>query len=113
MKLLHQHFKPEFLNRIDSIVFFKRLSEEDVKEITQIHLKQLEKRMAERDIKLKISKEAIDEIAKLGYSPEFGARPLKRAIQQHIIVPISREILKNPDKKEVSVGVKNNEIFVK
>jgi ATP-dependent Clp protease ATP-binding subunit ClpB len=112
MDLLYQQFKPEFLNRIDSIIFFKRLSEEDVQEIAKIQLLQLEKRIKERDINLEISEKVYKEIAKLGYAPEFGARPLKRAIQQHIIVPLSQYILENADAKNIKVDIKSGKIVI-
>src|SRR3990167_4684675 len=112
MKLLNQQFRPEFLNRIDSIVFFKRLSEEDVQEIAKIHLQQLEKRMKEKNIDLEISEKVYKEIAKLGYEPEFGARPLKRAIQQHLVVPLSKYILEHPDVRKMDVDVRNGKIVI-
>ena len=112
MDLLHAHFRPEFLNRIDAFVFFKRLSPEDVDKIAKIHLNELKKRLAEREVSLNISDEVIKKIGELGYVKEFGARPLKRAIQQHISIPLAQFLLKQPDTKTIQVKLRNNNIVV-
>jgi ATP-dependent Clp protease ATP-binding subunit ClpB len=104
-ELLHQTFKPEFLNRIDTIVFFRRLEPDDVEKITQIQIAELEKRLAGKQITLTIAPDVVTKLAQLGYSQEFGARPLKRAIQQHISVPISQYILKNPTAHSIHVSL--------
>lgn len=111
-KLVHQTFKPELLNRIDAIVFFHRLSEKNVEEIARIQLDELIKRMAEQNITLTIAPTVIKEIAQLGYEPEFGARPLKRAIQQHIIVPLSQYKLTHPDAITIKVSWKDNKASI-
>ncbi len=110
--LLHKTFRPEFLNRIDAIVFFHRLTQKDVGKIAKIHLAQLEKRMGEKGVMLEISPDIYGEIAQIGYVKEFGARPLKRAIQQQIIVPLSQYILKHPDAKKITVQLKDKKIVV-
>ena len=112
-ELLFKYFRPEFLNRIDSIVFFRSLTQKDVEKIAEIHLKDLEKRLSQKDITLKITKDVTSEIAQKGYEKEFGARPLKRAIQRYITVPISQFMLKHPDKKEINLKVKDGTIIVK
>ncbi len=112
-KILHQTFRPEFLNRIDAIVYFKKLSEQDVQKIAILQIGYLEQRLAQRNVKLEISDDAVKRIAELGYSPEFGARPLKRAIQNHITVPISQFLLKHPDAKEVHVELKKDQLQVR
>ena len=89
-KLLHQFFRPEFLNRIDAVVFSKRLEQPNIERIAQIQLGDLAHRMKERHISLTIDKSAVKHLAELGYSPEFGARPLKRVIQQSVVVPLSQ-----------------------
>ncbi|MFC1842386.1 ATP-dependent Clp protease ATP-binding subunit [Candidatus Dependentiae bacterium] len=108
-KLLHKHFRPEFLNRIDAIVFFKKLSQFDVEKIAKIQLHDLQKRLAERNKTLEFTDRLVKEVAKRGYSQEFGARPLKREIQNFVIVPVSQFFLSNPDitsiKLDVSDGV--------
>lgn len=111
-QLLYKHFRPEFLNRIDSIIFFKRLTEKDVAEIAKIQIKELENRMKERGIVFAISDAVFKKIAQEGYEKEFGARPLKRVIQSQIISPLSRHILANPDSKDIKVDLKNDQIVI-
>ncbi|MGE0206583.1 MAG: ATP-dependent Clp protease ATP-binding subunit [Candidatus Babeliales bacterium] len=111
-QLLFKHFRPEFLNRIDAIVFFKSLSEKDVEKIAKIHLGMLEKRLQEKGITLTMSKDVLKIIAQEGYEKEFGARPLKRAIQRFITVPVSLSMLQHPDKKEIHLGTKGGAIIV-
>jgi ATP-dependent Clp protease ATP-binding subunit ClpB len=88
-----RHFRPEFINRIDEIVVFHALAAEHIRSIAKIQLAGLEKRLAERDLVLTVTDRALDEIAKVGFDPVYGARPLKRAIQQHIENPVARAIL--------------------
>lgn len=102
-KILQNTFRPEFLNRIDSIVFFNKLGEKDVQAIAKNHMKELEKRMEDRGVTLEISDSVYKEMAKVGFDPEFGARPLRRAIKQRIITPLSQYILANPEAKKISV----------
>jgi ATP-dependent Clp protease ATP-binding subunit ClpB len=111
--ILHQTFKPEFLNRIDAIVYFHRLNEKIIENIAKIQIDQLKDRLHERHIKLTVSQEAIKELAQRGYSEEFGARPLKRTIQQYLMIPISQTLLKNPGLHEISVAIKDGEFMVK
>ena len=87
------HFRPEFLNRIDETVVFHALDEANIREIAKIQLKLLEGRLAKLEMKLEVSDEAVAEIAKVGFDPVFGARPLKRAIQQRIENPVAKLIL--------------------
>ena len=87
------HFRPEFVNRIDEIVVFHALSEKEISQIARIQLRGLEARLAKLDIRLDVSPEALEAIAKVGFDPIYGARPLKRAIQQEIENPLAREIL--------------------
>jgi ATP-dependent Clp protease ATP-binding subunit ClpB len=87
------HFRPEFLNRIDETVVFHALDQKNIESIAKIQLKVLEDRMAKMEIKLDVSPAALAEIAKVGFDPVFGARPLKRAIQQRIENPVAKLIL--------------------
>ena len=87
------HFRPEFLNRIDETVVFHALDEANIKSIARIQLKLLESRLAKLEMKLEVSDEALAEIAKVGFDPVFGARPLKRAIQARIENPVAKLIL--------------------
>jgi ATP-dependent Clp protease ATP-binding subunit ClpB len=88
-----RHFRPEFINRIDEIVVFHALAQEHIRRIARIQLKRLEERLQERDLALTVTDRALDEIAKVGFDPIFGARPLKRAIQQHLENPVAKAIL--------------------
>jgi len=87
------HFRPEFLNRIDETVIFHALGAEHIKSIARIQLRQLEARLEKLEMKLYVSEEALNELAKVGFDPVFGARPLKRAIQQRVENPLSKLIL--------------------
>ncbi|AWI53959.1 ATP-dependent chaperone ClpB [Aquabacterium olei] len=89
-----QHFRPEFLNRIDEVVVFHALDQAHIESIAKIQLKGLEARIAQMDMKLDVSPAALVELAKVGFDPVFGARPLKRAIQQRIENPVAKLILK-------------------
>lgn len=91
---LKQHFRPEFLNRIDEIILFKPLSQAQISGIVKIYLGDVVKKLAQRDITLDITSEAINYLAEKGYDPQFGARPLKRVIQQDVLNELSKEILK-------------------
>jgi ATP-dependent Clp protease ATP-binding subunit ClpB len=93
MAEVKSHFRPEFINRIDEIVVFHALDAANVRSIADIQLQRLAARLAERDLRLEVSPEALDEIAKVGFDPLFGARPLKRAIQSQIENPVARLIL--------------------
>ncbi|MEO1355764.1 MAG: ATP-dependent chaperone ClpB, partial [Pseudomonadota bacterium] len=87
------HFRPEFLNRIDEVVVFHALDQRNIESIARIQLKRLSARLAHMDLALEISDEAVAKLASAGYDPVFGARPLKRAIQQQIENPVARMIL--------------------
>ncbi len=87
------HFRPEFVNRIDEVVVFHALAEENIKSIAAIQLQYLAKRLAAMDMQLELTDAAIAEIANAGFDPVYGARPLKRAIQSEIENPLAREIL--------------------
>jgi ATP-dependent Clp protease ATP-binding subunit ClpB len=90
---VRSHFRPEFINRIDEIVVFHALDEKNIGAIAKIQLRQLEQRLAKMEMTLEVSNEALLKIAEAGYDPVYGARPLKRAIQQQIENPLSKLIL--------------------
>ncbi|MBN2374310.1 ATP-dependent chaperone ClpB [bacterium] len=90
---LKSHFKPEFLNRIDETIIFHSLGRDEIEKIVDIQMKRLEQRLAERKLHLILSDEAKDFIAKKGYDPSFGARPLKRTIQKYIQDPLAMAVL--------------------
>ncbi len=111
-KELHALFRPEFLNRIDAIVFFNRLTEITIEKIAQIHSNQLVSRMRDRAIALQVDDAVIKRVAKEGYVKEFGARPLKRALQELVILPLSQFILRNPEAKTIHVSLKNDVVVI-
>ncbi len=86
-------FRPEFVNRIDEIVVFHALGEEHIRDIARIQLRYLTARLAKLDMGLEVSEAALAELAKAGFDPVYGARPLKRAIQQSVENPLAKEIL--------------------
>ncbi len=93
MELLRQSIRPEFLNRIDEVIMFRPISRSEIKGIIQIQLAQLDKLLAKQSIVLEASSVALDYLAKIGYDPQYGARPLKRIIQKRIMNALSKEIL--------------------
>jgi ATP-dependent Clp protease ATP-binding subunit ClpC len=92
-RALKDHFRPEFLNRLDDIIIFDILSEKAVAKIVDIQLEIVRRRLEEKEIKLVISKEAVAYLAKEGYNPQYGARPLKRLIQEKILTPVASLII--------------------
>jgi ATP-dependent Clp protease ATP-binding subunit ClpB len=93
MEVVGQYFRPEFINRIDEIVVFHPLGKSQLRAITKIQLDYLRKRLAERNLALEISDEALDRLGEAGFDPVYGARPLKRAIQQQLENPLAQQIL--------------------
>jgi ATP-dependent Clp protease ATP-binding subunit ClpB len=104
------HFRPEFINRIDEIVVFHALDEKNIGAIAKIQLHGLEERLAKMEMTLDVSEEALQKIAEAGFDPVYGARPLKRAIQQQIENPLSKAILSGRfgPKDTIHVGVQGN-----
>ena len=93
MGVVQAHFRPEFINRLDDIVVFHPLDKQQIKSIARIQLRGLEKRLAERGIRIELSEKAYELLGNVGFDPVYGARPLKRAIQQQIENPLAQEIL--------------------
>ena len=93
MGRLREHFKPEFLNRVDGILVFHSLQKEQIIRILDIQLKDLARRLAEQKVTLKVTDQARARLAEEGYDPEFGARPLKREIVNRLETPISRMLI--------------------
>jgi ATP-dependent Clp protease ATP-binding subunit ClpB len=116
MDELRAHFRPEFLNRVDEIVLFHQLTREDIKRIVEIQLVRVQKRLADQNMTLQVSDAAKELIAREGYDPVFGARPLKRVIQKRILDALSLEILsgrfKEGDKIKAVVDKKQAEALV-
>jgi ATP-dependent Clp protease ATP-binding subunit ClpB len=103
------HFRPEFINRIDEIVVFHALDEKNIGAIARIQLRVLEQRLAKNEIALRLSDAALQKIAEAGFDPVYGARPLKRAIQQQIENPLAKAILEGrfAPKDTILVDVRN------
>lgn len=112
MDIVSQHFRPEFINRIDETVVFHPLGREDIREIAKIQLQHLDQRLHEQDLTLQISDEAMDIIGEAGFDPVYGARPLKRAIQQYLENPLSQMILRGDymPGDVINIGAKDNEL---
>jgi ATP-dependent Clp protease ATP-binding subunit ClpB len=105
MEVVSQHFRPEFINRVDDVVVFHALGREQIRVIVDIQLTHLRRRLAERDMKLELSDAAIDRLAEAGFDPVYGARPLKRAIQQQVENPLAQRILRGEFGPGVTVRV--------
>lgn len=112
---LKQKFRPEFLNRVDDIITFRALEQKDILAIVDIQLAQVRKRLKLKNIELEVSDAAKQLAARLGFDPDFGARPLKRIIQKHILDPLAIEILKGGkgDEHHIKVDVKGDDFIFK
>ena len=112
MAEVKDHFRPEFINRIDEIVVFHALGKDNIKGIARIQLLRLEERLAKLDLKIEVSESALDALCEAGFDPVFGARPLKRAIQQSVENPLSKELLagKFLPGSTIEVDARNGEI---
>lgn len=110
MQEVKQHFRPEFINRIDEIVVFNALDTKAIRAIAKIQIDKLAKRVAAQDVVLDVTDAALDEIAKVGFDPLYGARPLKRAVQEHIENEVARLLLegKAAPKDHVVVDSKDD-----
>ena len=108
-ELLKRSVRPEFLNRVDETIMFRPLSRQDVRKIVDIQFKQIQKRLAEAGVKLEVSDKALTHLAKTGFDPQFGARPLKRVLQREILNELSKEILAGKINKDALVAVDLNE----
>ena len=111
---LRGHFRPEFLNRVDEIIIFDRLGEEELRQIVQIQLQRVRKRLEARNLKLELSDAAAALVASHGYDPVYGARPLKRAIQRDILDPLSVAILEGryPDGSVIRLDARDGHIVM-
>jgi ATP-dependent Clp protease ATP-binding subunit ClpB len=105
MEALRQHFRPEFLNRIDDIIMFHSLSRSDLTRIVEIQLAHLRRLLAERKITLELTEAAKLHLAEVGYDPTFGARPLKRVIQRELQDPLALHLLQGEFKEGDTIQV--------
>ncbi len=114
LALLRKTVRPEFVNRIDEIIMFRPLSQKDIRKVVDIQVDQIRKRLQEVGVKLEIGDAARDRLAKLGYDPQFGARPLKRVMQREILNELSKQILAGKVHKDsvIYVDLKNKTDFV-
>ena len=114
MEAMKDHFRPEFINRLDEIIVFDVLNEEAIKQIVDLRVKVVKDRLLAKDIDFKISDEALSYLAKTGYDPHFGARPLNRLIQNKILNPVATHIISNNVGKgdTVNVVMKGEELVI-
>jgi ATP-dependent Clp protease ATP-binding subunit ClpB len=115
MNTVGQYFRPEFINRVDETVVFHPLGKEEIRIIARIQLDHLVARLAERDLEMRISEAALDQLGAVGFDPVYGARPLKREIQQTIENPLAQAILAGKylpgDKVNIDVNAEKSFIF--
>jgi ATP-dependent Clp protease ATP-binding subunit ClpB len=111
--LLRQTIRPEFLNRIDELIMFAPLTENEVRDIVKIQFLQIQKMLKKNDISLDITDAALDYLSKTGFDPHFGARPVKRVMQKYILNELSRQILDNniDKEKKVAVDIENGKLI--
>lgn len=114
MEAMKDHFRPEFINRLDEIIIFDILSPEAIKEIVNLRIKIVKDRLSVKEIDFKISDEALLYLAKEGYNPHYGARPLNRLVQNKILNPVANYMISNSVKSgdTIFVSIKNNELLI-
>ncbi|KTG17445.1 MULTISPECIES: ATP-dependent chaperone ClpB [unclassified Guyparkeria] len=112
LEIVGQHFRPEFINRVDDVVVFHPLDRSEIRRIVDIQIEYLRKRLADREIDLSLSDAALDALGEAGFDPVFGARPLKRAIQQRLENPLAQAILKGEylPGETVAIDVRDGEL---
>jgi ATP-dependent Clp protease ATP-binding subunit ClpB len=112
MDVVTQQFRPEFVNRIDDTVVFRPLNKSQIRAIAGIQVERLRERLAEQDIALELTDAALDKLGEAGFDPVYGARPLKRAIQQQLENPLSKRLLAGEfsGREAVSVDVSGDEL---
>ena len=116
LKMLKEQFKPEFLNRIDDVIFFHALTQENIAAIVKLQLEQVASRLKQqRGIELKVLKKAYEYLAKKGYDPQFGARPLKRIIQTDLLDPLALQIVSGDigQDEKINIDAPNEQIEIK
>ena len=107
MTLLKQAIRPEFLNRIDEVVMFVPLTKQQIREIVLIQFAQVIQTLSNANITVELTREAVDWIAESGYDPQFGARPVKRALQKYVLNELSKKILSGEVNKESKIVIDN------
>ena len=109
---LENYFRPEFLNRLDAIVPFNSLTEEDMGKIIDIYLKKMKHILSKKGIEVSVSDEAKKVIAEKGYDKKFGARPLRRVVEQDLETPIAKLIMKEPDTKKIEFTADDKHLYM-
>jgi ATP-dependent Clp protease ATP-binding subunit ClpB len=114
MEVLGRHFRPEFINRVDDTVVFHPLGEAEIRSIAQFQLQLLFKRLEEKDFEIEVDDDALAHLARTGFDPVFGARPLKRAIQHELENPLAQKILSGEIQpaKPIKVSVENEALVI-
>ncbi len=112
IKALEAYFRPEFLNRLDAIVPFNSLTKDDMNKIIDIYLKKMAHVLAKKNVKVEVSDEAKGYLAEKGYDKKFGARPLRRVVEQDLETPIAKLLMKEPDTKEVKFTADNKHVYL-
>jgi len=112
-KEIERYFRPEFLNRVDELIVFKSLTRDDLYGIVELELQKVRGRLADHGLKLELTKQAVECLIDKGYNPDFGARPLRRAIVSSLEDPLSEEILRGhfKGKNIIRVGAKDDKLF--
>jgi len=105
MELLRKQVRPEFLNRIDDIVLFSPLTQKEIQKIVKLQLNQIAKRLNAQEIVLNTTEKAISQLALLGFDPQYGGRPVKRTLQQHVLNPLSKALLEGSISKEEEISL--------
>jgi ATP-dependent Clp protease ATP-binding subunit ClpB len=108
--MLRQQFRPEFLNRIDETILFRPLGRDDLRQIVTLQIERLRQRLATQRVELTLTTEAVDLLAEVGYDPSWGARPLKRAIQQYLETRIAKQILEGKIREGAKVTVERSSV---
>ncbi|MFQ5875154.1 MAG: AAA family ATPase, partial [Dehalococcoidia bacterium] len=111
-RAMKQTFRPEFLNRIDEIIIFHQLTQEQIVQIVDLLMKEVQERLADRGVTVELTQEAKAWLAQMGYDPAFGARPLRRTVQRYVETPLAKKLLAKEIKEgeHVSVGVQKDEL---
>ena len=112
IKALEAYFRPEFLNRLDAIVPFNSLTKDDMNKIIDIYLKKMAHALAKKKVKVDVSDEAKAYLAEKGYDKKFGARPLRRVVEQDLETPIAKLLMKEPDTKEVKFTADDKHVYL-
>jgi ATP-dependent Clp protease ATP-binding subunit ClpC len=110
---VEKYFRPEFLNRLDEVIVFQSLSKEDLRKIIDIEIRHVTQRLAQQGLHVDLAEDAKDWLIEKGYNPEFGARPLRRAIEQFVEDPLAEEMLRGAfhGKKAMRITVRDDHLY--